>query len=164
MPPEDCVWSAVRMKPQKVSIAVAGQQRPLTGYSNSRAARYQRRAAPGLEDEGEVLLPEDDPGRVPADPLHVNVDHHQVGAFLVRVVLHKLQVDHRLQGCKEDSAARQQTHGEQLKSSTADRVLPPRNLLHQPSCCLSSSRGSSFDWSRFSSPSPLPDDKGPPAD
>lgn len=54
---------------------------------------------PGLEDEGEVLLPEDHPGRVPADALHVNVDHHQVVALLVRVVLHHLQVDHRLRDC-----------------------------------------------------------------
>lgn len=54
---------------------------------------------PGLEDEGEILLPEDDPGRVPAYPLHVNVDHHQVVALLVRVVLHHLQVYHRLRNC-----------------------------------------------------------------
>lgn len=55
---------------------------------------------PCLEDEGEVLFPEDDPSRVPADPLHVNINHHQVGALFVRIVLHKLQVNHRLRGCR----------------------------------------------------------------
>lgn len=45
---------------------------------------------PCLEDEGEVLFPEDDPGCVPADPLNVNINHHQVCALLIRVVLHQL--------------------------------------------------------------------------
>lgn len=56
---------------------------------------------PCLEDESEVLLSEDDPGRVSADSLQVNIHHHQICAFLVRVVLHKLQVHHRLRSCSE---------------------------------------------------------------
>lgn len=58
---------------------------------------------PCLEDEGEVLLSEDDPGCVSADSLQVNVHHHQIGALLVRVVLQKLQVDHWLWGCSEET-------------------------------------------------------------
>lgn len=42
---------------------------------------------PGLEDEGKVLLSEDDSGSVPANPFDIDIDHHQIGALLVRVVL-----------------------------------------------------------------------------
>lgn len=51
---------------------------------------------PCLEDESKILLPENDLSRLPADPLHVNVDHHQICALLIRVILHKLQVNHWL--------------------------------------------------------------------
>lgn len=57
---------------------------------------------PGLEDEGKVLLPEDDSGSVPANPFDVNINHHQIGALLVRAVLHRLQVDHRLWSCTDE--------------------------------------------------------------
>lgn len=42
---------------------------------------------PCLEDEGKVLLSEDDSGSVPANPFDIDIDHHQIGALLVRVVL-----------------------------------------------------------------------------
>lgn len=69
----------------------SGNQPLFEAYSHS---------LPCLEDEGEVLFPEDDPRCVPADALHVNINHHQVRALLVRVVLHNLQVYHRLWGCR----------------------------------------------------------------
>lgn len=64
-------------------------------------------------------------------------------------------------GYKEGSKLNQIKKAISLKSkndnfSTNTAALHSQNLLNQPSCCLNSRGGSSFDWSRFSSPSLLP--------
>lgn len=93
------------MEPQKVSITAEGGNRKTSRHPlGVRWCHYSSFVAfelwlPRLEDEGEVLFPEDDPGRVPADALHVNIDHHQVRALLIRIILHKLEVHHWLWCC-----------------------------------------------------------------
>lgn len=52
--------------------------------------------SPGLEDKSKVLFPEQHPGGLPANFFQVDVNNHQVCPFLIRVILHKLQVHHWL--------------------------------------------------------------------
>lgn len=102
LPLEHRVWSIVRVKPKKVCITIQRKMMTHTlfgkldlnlaekGGGNTTVEGFLSSTVPCLEDEGEILLPENDPRCVPADALHVDVHDHQVCAFLVRVLLHIL--------------------------------------------------------------------------
>lgn len=100
LPSEDRVGPTARVEAQEVGVAAKSIRGGVSGWAESSKAAFSGwDSVPRLEDEGEVLLPEEDTGRVPADRLHVDVNHHQVGSLLIPVVLQQLQVDHGLWGC-----------------------------------------------------------------